>query len=119
MTTLRVLDIFNHLETNVVWVIQNGGTVVACLFGTHKGDAFYLSKLSVHPGARGSGLAAQLMATAQVYAMDHGYRYLDVIARVELTQNHAMFKKLGYEKFAEGRHPGYDRTTEIHFRKPI
>lgn len=119
MTTLTVLDIYKHLETDLVWGVFDGPALVACMFGTDKGDSLYLSKLSVLPDARGRGLAAQLFTAAEAHARRRRFDWLEVIARIELIQNHAMFERLGYVRFKDGRHPGYDRTTEIHFRKAV
>lgn len=119
MTTLSVLDISKHLETEMIWGVYDGAKLVACLFGADKGDALYLSKLSVDPAARGQGLAGALMDAAEDFSRKAEITTLEVIARVELTQNHAMFERLGYVKFKEGRHQGYTRTTEIHFRKQV
>jgi GNAT superfamily N-acetyltransferase len=119
MNSLTTKKIAAHHQQEPIWGIEDQSELVACMFGNAQGEALYLSKLSVAPKARGQGLAAQLFATAESYARENGFRCLEVIARVELTENHQMFEHLGFEKCGEGRHPGYDRTTELHFRKPI
>jgi len=60
-----------------------------------------------------------LIDAAQVRARALGLPQLHLISRRELTENHAMFRHLGFEKFAEGRHKGYDRVTEFHFQKAV
>jgi GNAT superfamily N-acetyltransferase len=119
MNNLTVIDVINHMETASVWGIEHNLQMIGCLFGTSQNDALYLSKLSVHPNARGQGVAGRLMTTAEIFAKDDGFAWLEVIARVELLENHRLFAHLGFEQFAEGRHDGYDRTTELHFRKPV
>lgn len=119
MTRLRPADIAAHLAKEMVFVIEHGRAPVACLFGTRKPEALYVSKLSVRPDQRGAGLARALITAAEEEARPQGLLYLELISRRELTENHALFRHLGFEKFAEGRHAGYDKVTEFHFRKAL
>ncbi|MEP3347281.1 MAG: GNAT family N-acetyltransferase [Litoreibacter sp.] len=119
MNTLRISDIETHLANEMIFVIEEGGTPAACLFGTRKQGALYVGKLSVRLAARGSGHAKRLIAAAEIEAFAMGLRYLTLIVRRELTENHAFFQHLGFEKFAEARHDGYDTVTEFHFRKVL
>lgn len=119
MTRLAVGDIKDHLANQMAFVIERGDMPVACLFGTQKPTALYISKLSVHPDARGMGYAKTLINAAEARAQNLGLPHLELISRRELSENHAMFRHLGFEKFAEGSHPGYDVVTEFHFRKAL
>jgi hypothetical protein len=38
---------------------------------------------------------------------------------VELFENHATFRALGFRQVAETRHDGYDRTTSLTFRRTL
>ena len=44
---------------------------------------------------------------------------LELQTRVELTENHATFRALGFVEVARTAHPGYDRPTSITFRRPV
>ncbi|SFR33419.1 Predicted N-acetyltransferase YhbS [Litoreibacter janthinus] len=119
MNKLRPPDIAAHLAQEMVFVVEQEGAPVACLFGTRKPGALYVSKLSVRPDHRGGGLARALLNAAEGEARVQGLQHLELISRRELTDNHALFRHLGFEKFAEGSHPGYDTVTEFHFRKML
>jgi N-acetylglutamate synthase-like GNAT family acetyltransferase len=119
MNTLRVSDVETHLANEMIFVIEEEGTPAACLFGTRKQDALYVGRLSVRLAARGSGHAKRLITAAEVEALAMGLKHLTLIVRRELTENHAFFQHLGFEKFAASRHDGYNTVTEFHFRKAV
>lgn len=100
-----------------VWVI--GAPPVACIFLTPQADALYLHKLAVDPAAQRQGHARRLMALAETRARALGLGALELSARVELVENHASFRALGFQQVAETRHDGYDRTTSLTFRRPL
>lgn len=119
MNRLRPSDIAAHLMAEMVFVVEQDHSPIACLFATRKPAALYVSKLSVHPAKRGAGLARALLSAAEAEACAKDLPYLELISRRELTENHALFRHLGFEKFAEASHEGYDTVTEFHFRKML
>ena len=52
-------------------------------------------------------------------ASGRGLTALSLESRVELSEIHAAFIALGFAKTGETRHPGYNRTTGLVFRKPV
>ena len=110
---LTVADMAAQAETDAVWVVEDGGAPVACLFAKPKADALYLTKLAVAGTHRGQGLARRLIAAAEAEARARALPRLELQTRIELTENHAAFSRLGFEKTAETAHPGYYRPTSI------
>lgn len=98
---------------------RSNGAVVGCAFGVPEGDAFYLSKLAVAPDWRRRGLLRRMIGPMEVEARRRGLRALTLQTRVELTENHAAFRALGFEKTQETAHPGYSRPTSFSFRKTL
>ncbi len=99
-----------------VWVAppQQG-----CLFLTPKAGRLYLGKLAVAPEWRGRGLARHLVARAEDRTRVQGFAILELETRVELTENHAIFRKLGFVETGRNAHPGFDRPTSITFAKSV
>ena len=89
-----------------------------CVSHTKK-DCLYLGKLAVSPLDRKKGLARRLIEHAETRAVAQGYGKLQLQTRIELTENHLFFQRLGFVKTAETRHHGYDRTTSITMEKRI
>lgn len=100
-----------------VWLI--GRAPEACVFLTPKPGALYVGKLATAESARRRGHARALIALAEVRARALGLSLLEVQSRVELTENHAAFKAMGFAAVGATRHPGYDRDTSLTFRRPV
>ena len=100
-----------------VWVM--GEPPVACCVLTPMADALYLGKLAVAEDHRASGFGRVLVEFAASRAETLGLRVVELQARVELTENHAAFKRMGFRKVGETAHPGYDRPTSITMRREL
>lgn len=84
-----------------------------------KGDYLYTGKLASSPLARGSGLAKSLIKLAESRARVLGLVGLELSVRIELTENHTIFERLGFIKIKEGSHEGYTRPTYLIMQKII
>ena len=94
MDRLSVAD----LAAQALWVIEEAGQSVACVFLTEKPGRLYLGKLAVAASQRGRGLAGRL---------------------VELVENHAAFATMGFQKVGETAHDGYARPTSFTFQRRV
>lgn len=102
--------------TGEIWVI---GAPVACVFLTPKPGALYLGKLAVAASHRGRGLARQLIELAEERARVLSLPALELETRVELVENQAAFRAMGFEEVGRTAHPGYDRPTSITYRRAV
>lgn len=100
-----------------IWAI--GRPLFACMFLTPKPDSLYLGKLAVKDGLRGQGICRSLVDHAAIRAAQLGLPALELQTRVELTENHRIFSRLGFTIVSTGSHEGYDRPTDFLLRKPI
>lgn len=110
---LTMAEMAAQAGSGAVWVVEEAGRPVACVFAKRKDDALYLGKLAVAASHRGRGLARALVAAAETEARALGLARLELETRVELTENHATFARLGFAKTGETAHHGYDRPTSI------
>lgn len=99
-----------------IWII---GAPIACLFLTPRPAALYLGKLAVARPARGQGLARRLIDQAEVRARALRLPALELQTRVELVENQAAFKAMGFVETGRTAHPGFDRPTSITYRRPV
>lgn len=99
-----------------IWII---GAPVACVFLTPRPAALYLGKLAVARSHRGQGMARRLIDLAEARARDHRLPALELQTRVELTENHAIFRALGFVEVGRTAHPGHDRPTSVTFRRQL
>ena len=119
MHLLTVDAITKHAETGEVWVIEQENTPIACMFLTPKPHALYVGKLAVSENLRGKGLAKCLMTRAENRAFVLGFQCLELETRIELTENHNAFEKMGFHKSGETAHDGYAHPTSITMQKEL
>ena len=119
MHRLTVAAVRQHAAAHEVWFAAEAAAPVACVFLTAKPDCLYLGKLAVDAGRRGRGHARALVDLAERRARAFGLPALELQARIELTENHATFRALGFGKTGETAHAGYRRPTSITMRKPV
>lgn len=117
MHALTAETIAAQARSGEVWAI--GSPPVACVFLTPKPDALYIGKLAVAASHRHQGLARSLIDLAETRARALDLPALELQTRIELTENHATFRALGFSETARTAHPGYDRPTSVTFRRPV
>jgi len=116
---LTVAEMAAQAGKGAVWVVEDAGGPVACVFARRKGDALYLGKLAVAASHRGRGLARALVAAAEAEARALGLARLELETRIELSENHAAFARMGFAKTGESAHAGYARPTSITMSRPL
>ncbi|MEO0372069.1 MAG: GNAT family N-acetyltransferase [Pseudomonadota bacterium] len=109
--------IAQHCRTGEVWTMDD--PVTACIFLTLKPETLYVGKLAVDATMRGRGLARKLIQHAELRAHALNLSALEVEVRIELTENHRTFDRMGFVKTAEAAHEGYHRPTYFILRKPL
>ena len=103
-------------QTGEIWII---GTPVACVFLTPKQEALYIGKLAVAAESRGQGLARRLIDQAEARARAMGLPALELQTRVELVENQAAFRQMGFVEVGRTAHKGFDRPTSITYRRAV
>ena len=105
------------LSKQEVWVI--GSPAEACMVLTPKPGLLYLGKLAVEPGLQGRGHGWALVQMAEDRARALGLPVLELETRVELVENHIIFRRLGFLEVVRKAHSGFDRPTSITFAKSV
>lgn len=119
MHRLTAADLAQSAGSGEVWILGPPDAPLACVVMTPKPDALYLGKLAVSAAARGQGLSRKLIDCALGRARARGLPCLELQSRVELVENHAAFRAMGFVVVAATTHPGYDRPTSLTFRRPL
>jgi GNAT superfamily N-acetyltransferase len=100
-------------------VLAERDKLVGCGFGIARDESFYLSKIGVAPSMQGQGVLRRMLPLFESEARRLGCGALTLQSRVEMTETHAAFEALGFRKVSGSSHPGFDRTTSLHFRKAV
>lgn len=106
-------------ESGALLLAYSADDLVGCLFLHQKNDALYIGKLAISPLLQRSGIGRKLVEAARDEARLRGIGMLELETRIELTENHAAFARMGFVKTAETSHEGFDRPTSIVMRAPV
>ena len=117
MHALTEAAVAAQAHSGEVWLI--GAPPLACLFLTAKPAALYIGKLAVAAPMRRRGLALGLMAVADARARALGLPVLQLQTRIELVENHATFRAMGFHQTAATAHPGFDHPTSLTFERRV
>lgn len=104
-------------ETAEIWVI--GRPPIACVVLTPRSDRLYIGKLAVAAPQRRRGHARTLINRAELSARARNLAWLELETRVELTENHALFRAMGFAEVGRSAHPGFAAPTSITFRRAV
>ena len=92
---------------------------VGAMFIETKGDALFLSRVSVVPEKRGSGITAKMVGLAEAEARRQGIGALTLRVRELLGQNIALFERLGFRQTGRHAHESQPDTVMIDMRKAV
>lgn len=106
-------------EQETGFLAVENGRIVGCIFALEREKDFYVGKLAVEPGLQGRGIGGRLMQAVEDLARRRGKQTIELQTRIELTENHAAFARLGFRETGRTAHEGYDRPTSITMRKVL
>ncbi len=119
LTSMSVADVAAKAKAEDLFLFRENGQVLACGFGHAEADIYEIGKLAVAASQRGKGLGRALVDAAAAHAQSQGFDALQLYARVQLTENHAIYRAMGFEVVGDFTHPGYDRPTALIFRRSV
>jgi len=86
------------------------GTIVAIIVLLPKPDHLLLDNIAVRPDRQGSGLGRRLIAFAEDEAYRLGYDELRLYTHRKMTENIALYARLGFVETGRRHEAGYDRV---------
>ena len=93
-----------------VFVAEQQTKVIGVIVLIRKGRGILLDNVAVHPGHQGKGLGGRLVALAEAESRRQGFTQLDLYTHECMTENIAMYKKLGYVETERRSERGYQRV---------
>jgi ribosomal protein S18 acetylase RimI-like enzyme len=110
-------DYVRLIEAGAVNVLVGvDGRVAALIVLLAKPDHLLLDNIAVHPDRQGQGLGRRLIAFAESEARRLGYAELRLYTHVTMTENIALYARLGFAETGRGREAGFQR---VFMRKSI
>ena len=110
-------DYAGLIAAGAVSVLEDpDGAVAAILVLLPKPDHLLLDNIAVRPDRQGRGLGRRLIAFAESEARRLGHAELRLYTHQKMTENIALYTRLGFRETGRGRDAGYDR---VFMTKPI
>jgi ribosomal protein S18 acetylase RimI-like enzyme len=103
-------DYAARVSEGVVWVIEEGPTVVGLIVLLPRPGYLLLDNIAVAPVRQGLGIGRRLLAFAEAEAARRGYREICLYTHDTMTENQRLYAAIGYEETGRGTEAGYDRV---------
>lgn len=109
-------DYADAIHRHQVHVAELDGRLVGALVLAVTGEGFLLEMIAVHPSAQGTGVGRRLLEFSEAEARRQGYAEIYLYTHEKMTENQALYSKIGYVE--------YDRRTEhglarVYMRKKL
>lgn len=106
-----------HVARGEQWVLEDdAGAVVGCVVLARRDDHLFVDNLAVAPGRQGEGLGRRLLEHADAEAERAGLPELRLYTNAVMTENQAIYPRLGYECSGRATVGIYER---VFFRKVL
>jgi ribosomal protein S18 acetylase RimI-like enzyme len=102
------------VEDGTTWVA--GSPVMAVLTLYPGGDHLLVENIAIHPGVQGRGFGRALMEFAEQEATRRGFTRMALVTHEAMTENQAIYARLGYTEVERRAEDGYRR---IYMEKPL
>jgi ribosomal protein S18 acetylase RimI-like enzyme len=109
-----VADFAAAIAAGQVWVA--GAPVAGFVVGYPRGDHWHLENVAVDPAEQGTGLGRALVMHAEAVARAAGGRAVELYTNAKMTENQALYPRLGYHETGRGAEDGFDR---VFYRKTL
>lgn len=103
-------DYAARIANGEAFVCELGGRVAGVLVLLDEPDYLLLDNVAVAPERHGQGIGRQLIAFADDEARRRGYREIRLYTHEMMTENIAMYPRLGYEETHRAEQAGYQRV---------
>ena len=98
------------IRAEQVHVIDSAGTVQGLLVLLPEKDAMLLDNVAVDPVRQGLGIGRKLLEFAEQAALKAGYRSIRLYTNEAMTENIALYSRIGYVETHRGEEKGLRRV---------
>jgi N-acetylglutamate synthase-like GNAT family acetyltransferase len=98
------------IATSQVHVAEHQGRIVGVLELRITGDGFLLDNIAVDPAAQGIGVGRRLLELDEREAARRGFSSIYLMTNEKMTENQALYTRIGYVPFDRQTVDGYARV---------
>lgn len=103
-------DYVTLINDGAVSVLEEDGEIRAIVVLLPQSDHLLLDNVAVRPESQGTGLGRRLVGFAEAEARRLGFTEVRLYTHQTMTENIALYKRLGFVETGRGRENGYDRV---------
>jgi len=103
-------DYAQVMQLRDVSVAERAGAVLGVVVLERTDEGFLLENVAVHPSSRGSGVGRLLLEFAEAEARRQGYPSIYLYTHQKMTENQALYAKIGYVEYGRRTEKGYERV---------
>ena len=109
-------DYSRRIAAGQVSVLADAAGIVGVLVLEETADGFLLNNIAVAPRGQGKGHGRALLAFAEAEAVRRGWRDIRLYTNALMTENIALYLRIGYVETARVTELGFDR---VYMSKPL
>lgn len=106
-----------RLDNGELFVVEDGGALLAVLTMMVQPEAVHIFNFAVHPDAQGRGLLRHMLDFAEATAWREGKSRLTLYTNAAMTRNRAIYAHLGFTQTGEHDTPGGYRV--VFMERPV
>lgn len=103
-------DYARRIGDGQAWVLEDNGVIAGLLVLEDSSGALLLDNVAIDPAAQGKGHGRALIGFAEQEARGRGYREVRLYTHVLMTENLALYARLGFRETGRVREKGYERV---------
>ena len=103
-------DYRKRIADGQVWVLDDVSGIVGVLVLEERPDGFLLDNIAVAPVRQGNGHGRALLEFAEKQATRRGWSEIRLFTNAMMTENIAMYTRIGYVETARVTEKGFDRV---------
>jgi ribosomal protein S18 acetylase RimI-like enzyme len=103
-------DYARRIANHQAWVLEESDRILGILILEEHDGRFVLDNIAVAPDAQGGGRGRTLIAFAEAEARRRGYRDICLYTHVLMTENQALYQRLGFIETGRATENGFDRV---------
>lgn len=103
-------DYARRIADGQAWVLDVDGSMAGLIVLEPDGDSLLLDNVAVSPAAQGKGYGRTLIAFAEAEARRLGYTELRLYTNVHMTENIALYERLGFRQTGRISEKGFERV---------
>jgi ribosomal protein S18 acetylase RimI-like enzyme len=92
------------------WVADVDGEIAGLLVLCAESDHLLIENVAVEPARQGAGIGRALLAFAEQQAVARGLPELRLYTHVRMTENRALYARLGYREVERRSENGFERV---------